>query len=168
MLRLTRLASSRQTLGILRVIEDGEEVFSCATLELPWNANNQLESCIHPKMGDGPEEYKTVPHDSPKFGESLWVKQIEGRSGILFHAGNYLSDTQGCILVGREFCDINNDGLIDVSMSRAAMNELLRHVDEETMLRIGWRGEVSPAFLEEASQQNDGMVSTEHIDEVVL
>jgi len=37
---------------------------------------------------------------SPKFKMKLPRLEVEGRSGILIHAGNRAEDTEGCILVG--------------------------------------------------------------------
>lgn len=37
---------------------------------------------------------------SPKFKMKLPRLEVEGRSGILIHAGNSYIDTEGCILVG--------------------------------------------------------------------
>jgi hypothetical protein len=65
-----------------------------ATLELPWKDNARSESCIPPG------NYKVSGHASPKFGKCYLVHDVPGRDGILFHVGNYPTDTQGCILVG--------------------------------------------------------------------
>lgn len=68
---------------------------SFLTLELPWKENQRRVSCI-PAGG-----YQIKRHISPKFGEVFKVMDVEGRDEILIHAGNYLSDIQGCILIGK-------------------------------------------------------------------
>ena len=72
------------------------------TLECPWRDNAPYKSCI--PVG----EYLCEPHRSPKFGLCLAVKDVPGRSHILFHRGNFAgdvdcnlaTDSHGCILVG--------------------------------------------------------------------
>lgn len=65
------------------------------TLELPWKNNKTRTSCI-------PEgEYNAAWHLSPKFGWTYKIFNVPGRSEILFHAGNYPSNTLGCILLGK-------------------------------------------------------------------
>lgn len=117
--------SSYQTLGILQFGD-----FSCKTLELPWKNNERRVS----RIPSG--EYECVPHQSPKFGDSLWVQDVPNRSEILIHLGNYYRDTLGCILVGREFLDIDGDGHLDVTASRSTMTELYRLVQNESKLKL--------------------------------
>ncbi|MBZ9674562.1 DUF5675 family protein [Mesorhizobium sp. ES1-1] len=71
-------------------------------LEHQWNANKVGVSCI--PVG----AYKCVPHGwepaskvtKPKTWE---VENVPGRKDILLHIGNYLANTQGCLLVGLGF-----------------------------------------------------------------
>ena len=85
--------SARGTFGVLRY---GQVPFAL-TLEEPWLDNAVGVSCIPPGL------YRCERVRSPKFGNTFEVTQVEGRSHILFHKGNTLDDTQGCILVGEEF-----------------------------------------------------------------
>lgn len=64
------------------------------TLENPWKNNARSVSCIPSGR------YKCEIVQSPKFGTVYEVKDVEARSHILFHAGNYPRDTSGCILLG--------------------------------------------------------------------
>lgn len=68
------------------------------TLELPWNNNERFNSCI-------PEGVYTVRRGiyKPKKGdpyESFYLENVRDRSGIWFHVGNIVDDTDGCILTG--------------------------------------------------------------------
>ena len=124
--RLDRLAESDyQTEGIF-IFGD----FSVKTLELPWRDNQRRISRI-PKG-----TYNVVRHQSPRFGECFLIKDVPERSHILIHAGNFYSDTLGCVLVGKEFIDINGDGQLDVNKSRLAMNELLENLPDDFELKI--------------------------------
>jgi len=65
------------------------------TMELPWYGNKKNISCI-------PEgEYVCKKHDSATFGDVYEVCDVFGRSNILFHVGNSIEDTEGCILLGK-------------------------------------------------------------------
>lgn len=64
------------------------------TLELNWKDNQQNISCI--PTG----EYHCEIVHSPKFGKVYEVKNVPGRTHILIHIGNWVKDTNGCILVG--------------------------------------------------------------------
>jgi len=52
----------------------------CRTLELPWAGNERNESCIPPGV------YQYQRHESPRFGETLWLRGAPERSEILIHA----------------------------------------------------------------------------------
>lgn len=43
---------------------------------------------------------------------------------------NFVSDTGGCILVGKKFMKINKDDLKDVVNSRKTLGELVHHIPE--------------------------------------
>lgn len=67
----------------------------CSTLEPPFYDNMQNISCI-------PEgQYQCSKKNSPKYGQTYEVRHVPNRSNILFHAGNLVADTQGCILLGQ-------------------------------------------------------------------
>ena len=94
------------------------ELFRFYTLELPWRNNERSISCI-------PEgTYKTIKHKSPKFGNSFWLQDVQNRSEILIHRGNFTRDTRGCILPGLQLKDIDQDGGVDVAQSRRCMSHL--------------------------------------------
>ena len=78
--------------GTLGVIDLAGERFY--TIERPWLDNKPNVSCI-------PEgNYLTGWRDSPRFGETWHVKDVEDRTWILIHAANYPKDVQGCIGLG--------------------------------------------------------------------
>ena len=93
-LDLIRVGSSlRGTQGVLRY---GAVSFAL-TLERPWQDNQPNVSCIPSGR------YRCQRVRSPKFGNTFEVTNVPQRSHILFHSGNTLEDTHGCILVGEEF-----------------------------------------------------------------
>jgi hypothetical protein len=114
-----------QTIGELRVFEEGIEIFSCKTLELPWRENRREVSCI-------PEgEYVLKHRQSKKYGKHLHIKHVPGRSYILIHSANYFHQLLGCIAVGRKFMYLDNDDQIDVNASRDTLRDIVSLLDED-------------------------------------
>jgi hypothetical protein len=89
---LFRLEHSAQ--GVLGVLTINNQVF-CATLELPDLNNAKNVSCIPAGV------YICMRVQSPRFGNTFEVTGVENRSHILFHKGNTIADTQGCIILGQ-------------------------------------------------------------------
>lgn len=119
-----------QTTGILELFIDGKVVFTCFTLELPWMNNERRISRI-------PEsKYKAIPHQSPKFGNSIWIQDVPNRSEILIHYGNFFRNTLGCILVGRDLFDIDGDGHLDVTASKKTINQLYNYIKDEKKIEV--------------------------------
>ena len=108
--------TKESTIGKLYI--NGESF--CDTLENPYINNERNISCI-------PEgQYKVrlrLPRESATRDYlHLLVKDVPNRDWILFHIGNYPSQTQGCILVGngREQNVVNN--------SRLAMDLVIKEI----------------------------------------
>ena len=69
------------------------DVYLCDTLEPPKNVN-------HPCIDKG--TYRIGYVYSNMFGRKMpFLLEVNGRTGIMIHPGNYPKDTKGCILVGR-------------------------------------------------------------------
>jgi hypothetical protein len=91
---LKRIAMSEA--GTFGVLVDGGLPFA-VTLERRW-ADNQADVSSIP-----PGAYRCKRVASPRFGETFEVTGVPGRSRILFHKGNTVADTHGCVLVGEQF-----------------------------------------------------------------
>lgn len=144
---ISRRYEETQTMGGLFVFDRGALVLSVKSLELPWLNNRTSVSCI----SEGQYDCERIDH--PRFGHCWWVKEVPGRTDILIHSGNIAStrnlsvrlidiiigwfakwpktpvkerkvDTEGCIMPGLRFADINGDGILDVADSGKAMNQL--------------------------------------------
>lgn len=87
------------TFGILRI---NKSVF-CATLEPPDRFNAVSTSCIPA------QQYLCDRYSSAKFPDTFIVRNVPGRSAILFHAGNTVKNTQGCILLGETIVKLRGD-----------------------------------------------------------
>jgi hypothetical protein len=115
------LSQDKQTLGTLELFDDtNKKLFECKTLELPWLNNKKQKSCI-PKG-----TYSVVTRNSPKYGSHFYVTNVDNRSMILIHYGNYFTDILGCILVGSAWSDINKDGYKDVVNSKMTLKKLVQ------------------------------------------
>jgi hypothetical protein len=120
-----------QTQGVLRLLDKhGDTIFKCFTLELPWKDNRVVESCI--PTG----EYRMIHRNSPKYGDHLHIVDVPGRSYILIHPANFVSQLRGCIAVGEARMDINRDGLIDVTNSKKTMEKILSLANNNDKLII--------------------------------
>ncbi|MDC0335321.1 DUF5675 family protein [Pseudodesulfovibrio sp.] len=97
---LIRLEKSAEgTFGVLRL---NGQVF-CVTLEPPDYNNSKNISCIPAGR------YSCRRVQSPRFGATFEVREVPGRSHILLHPGNVTDDTQGCVLLGRQFGFLRGD-----------------------------------------------------------
>jgi len=75
---------------------DGE--FIAHTLELPWKDNEKSVSCI--PSGRYSCRVRLARESATRDYVHLLVQEVPDRSYILFHRGNYPSDSRGCILTG--------------------------------------------------------------------
>lgn len=132
--KITRLIDNKvQTEGVLYVIEDNQIIFSCYTIELPWIGNQKKISCIPAGT------YNVIKHNSPKFNKSFWIQDVENRDGILIHQGNYHTQILGCILVGDNLTDMNNDGYVDVTNSVKTIEKMYDLLSDSFELEINYR-----------------------------
>ena len=86
---------SEGTFGVLRI---NKQAF-CVTLE---SQNKAIPT----------GQYICKPIESPKFGGTFQVQDVPGRSNILFHPGNTVEDTAGCVLIGESFGKLRSDRAI--------------------------------------------------------
>lgn len=119
-LRLTPQYDRIAVRGVLLVNGQPE----MATLELPWKDNEPRVSCIpdgHYKL------QRTINRSTAgglKIPQTFEVVDVPDRAGILFHIGNTVKDTNGCILVGDSYGYI--DEVPAVLGSRVAFNKLIQ------------------------------------------
>lgn len=119
-----------RTLGRLCVFSGLNLEATFSTLELPFRNNERQKSCILSAF------YTVEPRTSPKYGKHLLVIGTAPREMILLHHGNYPGDTEGCVLIGTDFGDIDKDGRLEITSSRQAMRKLVELVDEPAELII--------------------------------
>jgi len=88
------------TVGVLSLhINNTEIELSFFSIEPPFRNNTPFISCILPGS------YAVFLNHSKKFGNTLRIEDKNNRSNILFHAGNSVKDTNGCILLGTSYAN---------------------------------------------------------------
>jgi len=99
--RLIRLEEDYEygTFGVLTI----DAAVFCVTLEPPDMENEQDISSIPA------QQYICERVNSPRYGETFEIKNVPGRSHVLFHPGNVVEHTRGCILVAEHFGKLQGD-----------------------------------------------------------
>lgn len=116
--------SNRGTFGVLRQ----QEIPFALTLERPWVDNQANISCI--PAGS----YTCQRIRSPKFGDTFEVTNVPNRSHVLFHKGNTVEDTHGCILVAEEFSGTFDHPML--ASSQRGFGELMQLLDGRTTFEL--------------------------------
>ena len=114
-LRLTRVASDPNNGVFGTLVFNGQPI--CLTLEPYHRENTKGISCI--PSGN----YIVKRYESPRFGNTWIVKDVQDRSYVLFHWGNLDEHSRGCILLGEEFGKLGDDWAI--LRSKKAFNEFM-------------------------------------------
>ena len=87
------------TFGALRV--QGKPF--CVTLEPQDLLNEPFKSSIPA------QQYWCKRHISPKYGETFMVTNVPDRDLVLFHPGNLVEDTLGCIVMAQYWGKLEGD-----------------------------------------------------------
>ena len=130
------------TQGEAYVYKNGQDVFSCYTIENPWLDNKPYVSCIPTGT------YKAFRRTSPSNGNVIELKDVPNRTFIQFHVANFPEDVKGCIGVGLS----KEDGA--VYESKKAMNEILGFwgfADGDITVQIWDIPDITPGRIETRS-----------------
>jgi len=118
---LKRVATNED--GMFGVLQEGDTPFAL-TVERKWLDNQKNISCI-------PEgQYVCERVTSPKFGNTFEVTDVENRNHILFHKGNIMDDSHGCIIVGEQFESLNSKTAV-LASSKGFSEFLFRTTDTD-------------------------------------
>ena len=129
---LTRLKDDGiETLGRIDVYDELTRIWSCKTVELPWRGNQRNISCIPSGT------YRVKWCWSNRFKKNLFlIESVVGRSGIRIHVANFVSQLAGCIAIGYNYEDINNDGIMDIEKSGICLSAFHDLMYETFTLKI--------------------------------
>lgn len=107
---------------------DPDNLFLCFTIERPWLDNKQQLSSIPPGR------YLVKKRVSPKYGHHWHLQDVPGRSLILIHDANIMTELRGCIAVGGKMGVLN--GYPAVLNSDATMARLRKTLPDEFYLEV--------------------------------
>lgn len=121
------------TVRLLRVEESNEGTFGnliicshvfCVTLE----PSDQLNKC---NISNIPaQQYQCIRIRSPQFGETFEIIDVPGRSHVLFHAGNRIKNTKGCVILAQYFGKLQGDrAVLNSGKTFAEFMKIMEGVD---------------------------------------
>ena len=93
--RLIRL-EEKFGIGTFGVLLIDARVF-CVTLEPPDLLNASNVSSIPA------QQYLCKRYSSTRYPNTFQIMNVPNRTKVLFHAGNFIKDTEGCVLLARKF-----------------------------------------------------------------
>lgn len=119
--RLIRVEESVQgTFGVLIICS---QVF-CVTLECPDKLNECNISSIPA------QQYQCIRIHSPQFGETFEIVDVPNRSHVLFHAGNVVKHTKGCVILAQYFGKLHGDrAVLNSGNTFKEFMEIMKNVD---------------------------------------
>src|SRR5690606_28834245 len=78
------------------------------TLKISWSPETTIQTLENPERETSVDSripagtYQCAPYSGIKYKDVYIVKDVPGRTAILFHWGNTEKDTEGCILLGNK------------------------------------------------------------------
>ena len=121
----------KATLASFFVFKDNIKIFEAVSVELPDRDNQSNISCVP----DG--TYNVVLEHSPRFNMDLWeLKGVPNRSECKIHSANYAHQLNGCIAPGSGHTDIDGDGVLDVTNSKATLEAFHNAMGQDTKAKI--------------------------------
>lgn len=128
---ISRNPTAGVTLGSFMVVnEDNVAIFAGVTLELPFKDNKQDISCIFTGT------YWAHKRSGGQNGDCFELENVIDRKYIQGHIGNFTRDILGCIIFGRSYIDIDDDGLIDIERSKETFDKLLSLLPDRFLIEI--------------------------------
>lgn len=129
LIKLIRMESNDE--GVLgALVIDGSVL--AATLEPPDLNNRRNVSCI--PTGS----YFCRRIQSSRFGSTFEICAVPDRDHILFHAGNRVEDTSGCVLLGQYWGKLSGDrAVLNSGKTFDKFMKLMENVHECALVVIG-------------------------------
>lgn len=101
---------------------DGDTYPFSVTLEHSYNGQPKLPAGIYRCVRGQHALHNGVPF------ETFEITGVAGHSAILFHAGNYNRDSEGCVLLGREIVNAP-DGSEMITGSRLEFHQFMARLE---------------------------------------
>jgi len=131
---LRRYDGARGTLGTL-IFPNGDSI---VTLELPWLNNRNDVSCIPEGL------YEINYRESPivertskgKYKKGYEIAGVPNRTFIMFHIGNFLRNSNGCVLTGTTVGMNDADGNRTITQSAVAFDKFMKLMGQFNITHI--------------------------------
>lgn len=123
---------NKSTFGKVEVLDGNlKVVWTGSSMERPWKDNKNDESCIPAGL------YRLKKRVSPivdktsggEFKEGWEVTDVQGRTFIMFHVGNYVRNSNGCVLIGTKIAVHDTEGFM-VTSSKSAFKEFMDVIEK--------------------------------------
>lgn len=101
--------------------------FSCVTLERPWFSNKRRESCIPEGVYVMRKRESAVVRRITGDPEGWEITDVSERDWIMIHPGNWVRNSDGCVLVGERV--ILHDNQLFITNSQKTYRELMDVLD---------------------------------------
>ena len=95
----------------------------CVTLEHSYDCKPKLPAGIYTCVRGTHALHNGIPF------ETFEITGVAGHKGILFHAGNFNRDSEGCVLIGKDIVVDPNSGDEMVTGSKAEFKEFMDRLD---------------------------------------
>lgn len=120
--------------GVFGNLLIGTEAF-CMTLEPREWDNERNVSCIPPG------QYECARVLSPSFGTTYEICNVPNRSHVLFHKGNSIEDTEGCVLLAEKLGKLKGDrGILNSGKTfKDFMNKMQSYPEFRLTVKEVWK-----------------------------
>ncbi len=123
--------NENKTLSECAIMQGRSILTTFVGIELPWQGNQPNVSCVPPGM------YRAFAVKRASNGRyAIWLQDVKNRSQVMIHTANFVRQLRGCLAPGREWKDIDNDGILDVIRSAEVMREIEQHIPLHDECRV--------------------------------
>ena len=117
--------TSDSTIGDLYITKDGKQLYNCKTLEDTVRPAD-IKVKGHTAIQEG--VYNMVFDYSPTFSRMLLrLLNVPNFEGVRIHIGNFIEDTDGCILVGQY---TKNNNVHSSALALEAIDDIIKNETE--------------------------------------
>lgn len=131
---LRQIFTDKEVLGTLHV-PNGNDVWICKTLERPDLKNLNDVSCI--PFGQYLCKYTRSNRFSAMTNRDYFtyeVTNVPSRAGIRIHSANFVHSINGCIALAAGYMDIDGDGTLDATSSKATIAKFEQLMNKEDFM----------------------------------
>ena len=129
---INRIAEgNKETLGHGTLFLDDKPMFDFCSLERPNLHNQKNISSIPAGIYHASKERRNSNNN-----KCILLYGTEPRTSILIHSGNYYDHTEGCILIGSRFKDIDANGIYDIVESNQTVNTLFDLIPDNADITV--------------------------------